>query len=141
MKNVEQNLKNLDLGKKSQTFCKNSHGNTLICQKCFNVMDSATDGKPENILPLFKDNDMLKAELRYAIQHFINNTIICQRMVSMMIKLIKAYNNAAQWSIAEETQERIKAISMDHSNVVVVESECSLLFFLVKYNSDKERKV
>lgn len=93
-------LKELGFGKVISNVLQKSHINTPICQKCFKVMDIATDGKPENILSLFTDNFVLKQELRYAMQHFIGNTLICERMVSMMIKLIKADSDAAQWFIS-----------------------------------------
>lgn len=37
--------------------------------------------------------------------------------------------------------ESIKVIAMYHSNVVVIESKCSQLILLMKYNSGRERKV
>lgn len=104
-------------------------------------MDIATDGEPENILSLFKDNAVLKQELQYAMQHFISNTLICERIVSMMIKLIKADSNAGKWLITEETKERIKGIAEFHSNVVVIESKCNQLVLLMEYNNPKERRV
>lgn len=117
-----------------------NHNNIKVTENCYRVLDIATAGKARNVILLFRGNRTLKDEIRYALKHFANISSICERLISIMIKLIKADNNVGKWLMKTEIQERITAIAEYHSNIVTLESACNQLKMLLKFSSPKSNK-
>lgn len=131
-------FRRLGYGKIISKIMQKSHANLLAYENCLKFLDTATDGKPENIVPLSKDNDVLIHEIQYALRCLASTSVISEKMINIMTKLFKADKSSAKWMINDETQKQIHVLPEHHGNVATNQSACNQLEMLLKYSSQKD---
>lgn len=83
---VRKDFWRVGLGNIISNMLQKSNDNILVYQNCFNVLDTATDGKSENVIMLLKNNDVLKDEIRHVLRYLVNISEICEKVIPIMTK-------------------------------------------------------
>lgn len=131
---VRVEFRRLGFGKIVSKIMQKSHDNLLVYENCLKVLYTATDGKSENVVTLFKNNDVLIDEIQYALRYLASTPMICEKVINIMTKLFKADNESAKWMINDEIQTQVTILSAHHRNVVTIQSACTQLEMIMKYS-------
>lgn len=107
-----------------------SRGYIPLSRECYKVLDVATDGKPKNIIALFRHNSVLKREIFFALKHLSHDENICNSLLSLLFKLIKADMISSRWFMCGSTIELIEALPKTHNGVICIECRASQLVMM-----------
>lgn len=134
-------FRELGLGEVIASILKTSHGFLQVCQECFKVLDIACDGRSHNVVHLFKANKALNDELRYAFQHFIHDANICQKILNIAMKLLRADPRTGLWLADNVMLEHVSSIKQVHEdNITVTLAAIQLEIQLTDYLGRSDHK-
>lgn len=101
-----------------------------LSRECYKVLDVASDGKPKNIITLFRHNYVLKKEIFFALKHLSQDQNICNSLLSLLFKLIKTDMPSSRWFMYGSTIKLIEALPKMHRGVIYIECKANQLVMM-----------